>query len=62
MRGIEVGRIAKDDASWLAKLMDRALITVEGYCAHAEENFKSGASSIFLRLPISFRDRTKKGS
>ncbi|GAA5855673.1 hypothetical protein JCM8547_001639 [Rhodosporidiobolus lusitaniae] len=51
-RGIEVGRIAKDDAFWLAKLMDDNLLEVEGYVVHVREGFRSG-DDISLSLSIS---------
>ncbi|GAA6012072.1 hypothetical protein JCM10207_005118 [Rhodosporidiobolus poonsookiae] len=53
-RGVEVGRIAKEDSSWLAKLMDLELLDVGGYCVHCNPKFRSG-EDISLSLTISLR-------
>lgn len=41
-KGIDVGRIAKSDASWLARLMDHDLLEVTGIGAEVPVKFRSG--------------------
>ena len=43
-KGIEVGRIARDDGAWLAKLLDHDLLKVTGYCVACPDKFRSGKS------------------
>ncbi|KWU47480.1 hypothetical protein RHOSPDRAFT_30907 [Rhodotorula sp. JG-1b] len=51
-KGIEVGRIARDDGAWLAKLLDHDLLKVTGYCVACPDKFRSG-DDIQLSLSIS---------
>ncbi|GAA6046444.1 hypothetical protein JCM3770_004927 [Rhodotorula araucariae] len=51
-KGIEVGRIARDDSAWLAKLLDHDLLQVTGYCVACPEKFRSG-EDMQLSLTIS---------
>ncbi|GAA5896750.1 hypothetical protein JCM6882_005026 [Rhodosporidiobolus microsporus] len=54
-RGIEVGRIAREDAQWLAKLMDLDLLdAVEGHCVDVRDGFRSG-DDISISLSLSLR-------
>jgi len=43
-KGIDVGRIGKSDASWLARLMDHEMLEVTGFAAEVPNNFRSGTS------------------
>ncbi|BGP07126.1 DNA helicase rad5 [Rhodotorula toruloides] len=51
-KGIEVGRIVREDAAWLAKLLDHDLLRVTGYCVACPEKFRSG-DDMQLSLSIS---------
>ncbi|KPV77426.1 uncharacterized protein RHOBADRAFT_51281 [Rhodotorula graminis WP1] len=51
-KGVEVGRISRDDSAWLAKLLDHDLLDVKGYCVACRDNFRSG-DDMQLSLSIS---------
>ncbi|BGP39099.1 DNA helicase rad5 [Rhodotorula kratochvilovae] len=51
-KGIEVGRISRDDSAWLAKLLDHDLLQVTGYCVACPEKFRSG-DDMQLSLTVS---------
>ncbi|GAA6061262.1 hypothetical protein JCM10212_000703 [Sporobolomyces blumeae] len=51
-KGIDVGRIGKHDAAWLARLMDHDLLTVTGFAAEVPKKFRSG-QDMSLVLSIS---------
>ncbi|GAA5841303.1 hypothetical protein JCM9279_000609 [Rhodotorula babjevae] len=51
-KGVEVGRISRDDSAWLAKLLDHDLLDVKGYCVACRDNFRSG-DDMQLSLTIS---------
>ncbi|GAA5986669.1 hypothetical protein JCM10908_003851 [Rhodotorula pacifica] len=53
-KGIEVGRIARDDGAWLAKLLDHDILKVTGYCVACPEKFRSG-DDIQLSLSVSLK-------
>ncbi|GAA6004576.1 hypothetical protein JCM11491_002156 [Sporobolomyces phaffii] len=52
-RGIDVGRIGKGDAAWLARLMDHDLLEVTGFAAEVPAKFRSGQDmSLVLSISI----------
>jgi len=53
LKGIDVGRIGKSDAAWLARLMDHEMLEVTGFAAEVPNNFRSGSSSPFPPSPAS---------
>lgn len=50
-KGIEVGRLAEADASWIAKLMDLKMATFEGTVLQCAKEFRSG-DSVVLSLTV----------
>lgn len=55
-KGVEVGRIARDDSAWLAKLLDHDLLDVKGYCVACPDKFRSG-DDMQLSLSVSLAKR-----
>lgn len=47
--GIEIGRLAKDMASWVSTLMDQKVCMFEGNCVYAPERLRTN-DTIFLQL------------
>ncbi|GAA5974575.1 hypothetical protein JCM5350_001200 [Sporobolomyces pararoseus] len=53
-KGIDIGRISKQDSSWLARLMDHDLLQVTGFAAEVPTKFRSGQDmSLILSVSIS---------
>lgn len=51
-RGVEIGRLANDTASWVSTLMDQKLCKFEGTCVYAPERLRTN-ETVFLQLRCS---------
>src|SRR3569833_1156331 len=50
--GIEIGRLAKDAASWVSTLMDQKVCKFEGVCVYAPDKLRTN-ETVFLQLRCS---------
>lgn len=48
-KGAEIGRLAKEAASWVSTLMDQEVCTFEGTCVYAPERLRTN-DTVFLQL------------
>ncbi|SGY79936.1 BQ5605_C008g05254 [Microbotryum silenes-dioicae] len=48
-KGVEIGRISENDATWMSKLLDLDIIAFEGVATMVDRKFKSG-DTIYLTL------------